>query len=278
MQTLLKQSIIGGLSFLLLTGIAFSVGSSEPSVFEGEALTHELGINSGYTGGADGSTAWTTSNVQTGSFGSKTLLQTLNTGTIYVGSIVSTAKVYPSGSTYGYTSKLKIGTGTALGWDLTFTLANSYKATSASLVVKQFTSAGTSYDTDTTISVNSSIAQAVTSTTSQTLTFSFSSSNQISIKPGAGKRFFLESISLLIDTSPGTTDAETFSTSFLSSTDNKENCTSSEGWLTLKNSFDALSALAKEEFKTNISNSTIVNARARYNYLVSFNNTLTTFY
>jgi hypothetical protein len=37
MQTLLKQSIIGGLSFLLLTGIAFSVGSSEPSVFEGEA-------------------------------------------------------------------------------------------------------------------------------------------------------------------------------------------------------------------------------------------------
>jgi uncharacterized protein YjdB len=39
MQTLLKQSIIGGLSFLLLTGIAFSVGSSEPSVFEGEAAT-----------------------------------------------------------------------------------------------------------------------------------------------------------------------------------------------------------------------------------------------
>ncbi len=38
MQTLLKQSLVGGLSFLLLTGIAFSVGSSEPSLFQGEAL------------------------------------------------------------------------------------------------------------------------------------------------------------------------------------------------------------------------------------------------
>jgi hypothetical protein len=42
MQTLLKQSIIGGVSFLLLTGIAFSVGSSEPSVFEGEALAESF--------------------------------------------------------------------------------------------------------------------------------------------------------------------------------------------------------------------------------------------
>jgi hypothetical protein len=42
MQTLLKQSIIGGLSFFLLTGIAFSVGSSEPSVFEGEAAVESI--------------------------------------------------------------------------------------------------------------------------------------------------------------------------------------------------------------------------------------------
>jgi hypothetical protein len=48
MQTLLKQSIIGGLSFLLLTGIAFSVGSSEPSVFEGEAAYTDLLISEYY--------------------------------------------------------------------------------------------------------------------------------------------------------------------------------------------------------------------------------------
>jgi uncharacterized protein YjdB len=74
MQTLLKQSIIGGLSFLLLTGIAFSVGSSEPSVFEGQATSEEIIYSTGFES-AQGFTAGTTYNntseTQFGPVGSK---------------------------------------------------------------------------------------------------------------------------------------------------------------------------------------------------------------
>ena len=51
MQTLLKQSIIGGLSFLLLTGIAFSVGSSEPSQFNANAAAVSVISKFGSTAG-----------------------------------------------------------------------------------------------------------------------------------------------------------------------------------------------------------------------------------
>jgi uncharacterized protein YjdB len=74
MQTLLKQSIIGGLSFLLLTGIAFSVGTSEPSVFEGQATSEEIIYSTGFES-AQGFTAGTTYNntseTQFGPVGSK---------------------------------------------------------------------------------------------------------------------------------------------------------------------------------------------------------------
>jgi uncharacterized protein YjdB len=74
MQTLLKQSIIGGLSFLLLTGIVFSVGSSEPSVFDGQATSEEIIYSTGFES-AQGFTAGTTYNntseTQFGPVGSK---------------------------------------------------------------------------------------------------------------------------------------------------------------------------------------------------------------
>ncbi len=60
MQTLLKQSIIGGLSFLLLTGIAFSVGSSEPSVFDGQASEVETLVKTISFDSADGFSSSTT--------------------------------------------------------------------------------------------------------------------------------------------------------------------------------------------------------------------------
>jgi uncharacterized protein YjdB len=74
MQTLLKQCIIGGLSFLLLTGIVFSVGSSEPSVFAGQATSEEIIYSTGFES-AQGFTAGTTYNntseTQFGPVGSK---------------------------------------------------------------------------------------------------------------------------------------------------------------------------------------------------------------
>ncbi len=72
-------------------------------------------------------------------------------------------------------------------------------------------------------------------------------------------------------------DSKFYSQQFLTTTENKTNCTSDSGWSTLETNYNALSNDAKNEFKTNTTNQTIVNARARYNYLISFNNTLNDF-
>jgi len=68
MQTLLKQSIIGGLSLLLLTGIVFSVGSSEPSVFQGEAAPSTVTFSLP-TADSDSTTAFTTVSIFNGTGG-----------------------------------------------------------------------------------------------------------------------------------------------------------------------------------------------------------------
>ncbi len=75
------------------------------------------------------------------------------------------------------------------------------------------------------------------------------------------------------------TDAETFSSDFNSTTDNKFGSCTTEGldWTSLTNTYNALSYEAKVEFTNNTSNATIVSARDRYQYLRSFNNLLTNF-
>ena len=72
-------------------------------------------------------------------------------------------------------------------------------------------------------------------------------------------------------------DATNFANTFLNSTNNKENCLADDNWTTLSNSYTSLSSDAKNYFKNTSTNNTISNARARYNYLISFNNTLNDF-
>ncbi len=72
-------------------------------------------------------------------------------------------------------------------------------------------------------------------------------------------------------------DAKNFASNFNIATDNKANCTSDSGWSTLESDYNALTVGAQNEFKTNSTNQTIIDARVRYNYLISFNNTLNDF-
>jgi len=72
-------------------------------------------------------------------------------------------------------------------------------------------------------------------------------------------------------------DATNFANTFLNSTNNKENCLADDNWTTLSNSYTSLSSDAKNYFKNTSTNNIIINARARYNYLISFNNTLNDF-
>jgi len=75
------------------------------------------------------------------------------------------------------------------------------------------------------------------------------------------------------------TDAETFSSTFISTTNDKNGDCTTDGlsWTSLTNTYNALSYEAKVEFTNNTSNATIVSARDRYQYLRSFNNLLTNF-
>lgn len=57
----------------------------------------------------------------------------------------------------------------------------------------------------------------------------------------------------------------------------KTNCTSDSCWSTLESDYNALTVGAQNEFKSNTTNQTIVDARARYNYLISYNNALNDF-
>lgn len=274
MAFLNKRMILLFTNLFLLAGIGTTIANYSTSVIEGQAIDYTLGIDTGYTGANDGSSAWTTTNSQSSTFGSKTLLQSLNSTTSYVSTVTSTTKFYPAGSTYGSAGKFKVGTSTAGGWGLVFTLSNSKKAINVELTVKRFTSNGSTYDTDTYISINGGNSQLVSSTSSELLTFNISSSNSVSIS-GTGKRFYLEGIKLSID--PSEDEASNFSTAFLLSTENKTNCTSDSGWSTLESDYNALTVGAQNEFKSNTTNQTIVDARARYNYLISYNNALNDF-
>ncbi len=72
-------------------------------------------------------------------------------------------------------------------------------------------------------------------------------------------------------------DATTFATTLINSTNDKENCLADDNWTTLSNSYTSLSSDAKNYFKNTSTNNTIINARARYNYLISFNGALNDF-
>lgn len=133
-----KRMILLFTNLFLLAGIGTTIANYSTSVIEGQAIDYTLGIDTGYTGANDGSSAWTTTNSQSSTFGGKTLLQSLNSTTSYVSTVTSTTKFYPAGSTYGSAGKFKVGTSTAGGWGLVFTLSNSKKAINVELTVKRF--------------------------------------------------------------------------------------------------------------------------------------------
>jgi hypothetical protein len=264
MQTLLKQSIIGGLSFLLLTGIAFSVGSSEPSVFEGEAV-------STFTITPDATTTGNTATAYVSSpftFTNSTVdfsINNWNPSTLQVRgnqSTVSANFTFHNTSVFlGYIRNIKVSYRAG-----TIVAANTYLATSTSEITTTPTSgynsatAGTGF-----VQWNVSgyhrffrihLVNGGTSGTTNLTTSAAIEIQYISLNEG---------------------NAEIYSSNFLSSTAGKINCTSDTGWSTLQSDYNALSADAKTEFKTNTTNQTIVDARERYNYLIAFNNTLTDF-
>ncbi len=76
----------------------------------------------------------------------------------------------------------------------------------------------------------------------------------------------------------GLTEASSFSTSFNDSTNNKFGACTNEGldWLNLKSTYTNLSKAGKREFALN-SNATVLDARTRYSYLISYNNSLDKF-
>lgn len=264
MQTLLKQSIIGGLSFLLLTGIAFSVGSSEASVYEGESIS-SFAITPNVTTTGNTSTTYVSVAHTFSNSSVNFSINNWNPTSLQVrgnqGTVTSNFTFHNTSEFLGYIRKVKISYRTG-----TIVAANSYLDTSTS---------------------------AITATPTTGYTAGSAGSGFVEWNVTGNDRFFR--IHLINGGTSGTTNlteansieiqyisldegsAETFSSDFLNATENKANCTTDTGWLDLASDYDLLSEDAKTEFKTNSTNQTILDARERYNYLIAFNNTLPDF-
>lgn len=290
MQSLLKQSIIGGLSFLLLTGIVFSVGSSEPSVFEGEAVeTRILVRNDTFVGTTANAilpyTHTTFTNFTTGSF-STTLMRVNGQGsghtiTLPVGNLTSgnsnnlptspseISKIYITISAVGYS------TTSSPYYTLQAIDENSQNISGVFQTLQMHNASFSSAAEAITAAENNAKEFTLISNTTSVRGFKVNYSSGTSGIAG-GSVFYRVKVEY-VATLQDVIDAESFSNDFLTATENQVNCTSDTGWSTLGTNFDALSEDAKTEFRTNTTNTTIVNARARYNYLRAFNNTLTDF-
>jgi hypothetical protein len=244
------------------------VGSSEPSVFEGEAATL-------FTAVIDKATTGTGTGVTTSFADGATLPIGTGNGNISVtnnGNAVITTKFYRNNSTTfsilnNSAGEIRLYPYNTNGGELRYEISSGFNFKS---ITTQFSS------TSGAVSINSG-----SSTTDRTVTVNFSGTmNLISLKNSANStsanNLQIISVSLTYESS-NEVEAEFFSTSLLNATENKANCTTDAGWSSLQSDYNALSADAKTEFKTNTTNQTIVDARERYNYLIAFNNTLTDF-
>ena len=281
MQTLLKQSIIGGLSFLLLTGIAFSVGSSEPSVFEGEASETRILVRNDTFGNTASAILPYTHSTFTAYF---ITLMRVNSGHIITLPV--------SNLTTGNTNNLPLSPSEISKIYITISAVGNNATTSPNYTVQAIdeNSQDISGVSQTIQMHNASVttaAAAITAAENNAKEFTLVSSAasvrgfKVTYSSGnggtPGSVFYRVKVEYVAATPQDVVDAESFSTDFLTATENKANCTSDTGWSTLQSDYDALSADAKTEFKTNTTNQTIVDARERYNYLIAFNNTLTDF-
>ena len=289
MQSLLKQSIIGGLSFLLLTGIVFSVGSSEPSVFEGEAVeTRILVRNDTFVGTRDdilpythsSFTNWNPPNLTTN------LIRVNGVGsghtiTLPVGNLTSgnsnNLPTSPSEISKIYITISAVGNSATSSpyYTLQAIDENSQNISGVSQTLQMHNASVSSAAEAITAAENNAKEFTLISNTTSVRGFKVNYSSGTSGIAG-GSVFYRVKVEY-VATLQDVIDAESFSNDFLTATENQVNCTSDTGWSTLGTNFDALSEDAKTEFRTNTTNTTIVNARARYNYLRAFNNTLTDF-
>ncbi len=284
MQTLLKQSIIGGLSFLLLTGIVFSVGSSEPSVFEGEAVETRILVRNDTFGNTANAILPYTHTTFTTYFTTLMRVNGVGSGhtiTLPVGNLTSgnsnNLPTSPSEISKIYITISAVGNSTTSSpyYTLQAIDENSQNISGVSQTLQMHNASVSSAAEAITAAENNAKEFTLISTTTSVRGFKVNYSSGTDGIAG-GSVFYRVKVEY-VATLQDVIDAESFSNDFLTATENQVNCTSDTGWSTLGTNFDALSEDAKTEFRTNTTNTTIVNARARYNYLRAFNNTLTDF-
>jgi predicted extracellular nuclease len=291
MQTLLKQSIIGGLSFLLLTGIAFSVGSSEPSVFEGEAASNNVIISEVYGGGGNSGAAFnadfielfnrsTTSASLTGWSIQYTSTTGQNSGSWSVQNLSGTIKPFsyllirlqnagatgaalPTPDITGTTINAS-GTGGKIALMSTQTATAAIKIPTSNLIDFLGWGAADRFE-------GTAAAPATTNATSVFRTNVLSDSDANSTDFTTGTPTPKNSSTLFSDS------ALIFANKFFYNTQNKEFCSSTENWSNWKTEYENLSIDERTVFRDS-SNSEIVNARDRYNYFRNYNINLIAWY
>jgi hypothetical protein len=293
MQTLLKQSIIGGLSFLLLTGIAFSVGSSEPSVFEGEAASSTVVILEAYGGGNNSGATYQHDYFVLYNYSASSI--TLTGWSFQQASAAGNtwAKVDLTGSIPAYGYYLIRGFGYASG------IPNGVAIPTADVTsLINFGSSGKLALLNNTTALNSAtplpnaniidfVGVGSTAGQSEGSNPTGNPSNTTSVQrkgllidtDNNGNDFEVTTPSPKNTSSTtGLSEATTFSSTFMTSTENKVGFCNDAGldWQTLKTAYNSMAKAGKREFALN-SNSSTTEARNRYSYLISFNASLDKF-
>jgi len=266
MRLFKKQLVVLTLNVLVFLVLASTISNYTTSYFEGEAATtfsatiKKYNLTASTPSVSDGLLSFGTSD--------SSLTYSQNTGNATFS--VSFAKNSSTTTTlYNNSSgEVRLYPGLTNGGSLTYSISSGYKILSFRIKSSQNPGA--------TINAGTSFTSLDKTENFSALTTQVTLKNVVNQSSGSGNNFRKTEVIMTYE-SISENDAESYSTNFLTSTENKANCTSDTGWATLESDYNALSTDAKNEFKTNTTNQTILDARARYNYLIGFNNTLNDF-
>lgn len=268
MRFINKKFMLFMTNVFLLAGIGSTIANYSTSVIQGEAATtfsisiKKFNSTVFSTGVSDGNLSYGTSN------NSITVLT--NTGNASV--TVSFAKnASTTFSIFNNSSgEIRLYPGATNGGSLSYTISSGFKI--ISFQIKSSQNPGSAINGGASFTSLDFTESFVSLTTSVVL------KNVVNQTSGVSNQLRVTE-SILTYQSIDELDAETFSTTFLSTTDNKAgSCNENDlSWSTLESNYTNLTSNVKNEFKTNSINQTIIDARARYNYLISYNVALNDF-
>ena len=263
-----KRMILLFTNLFLLAGIGTTIANYSKSVIQGDAATNfsmsikKYDTSSFGSGVSDGTLSYGTT--------SSSITVAANTGSATVNVTYNKNSSTTTTIFNNTAGEIRLYPGATNGGSLTYAISSGYKIISFQIKSSQ--------NPGSTINGGTSFTSLNFTENFNTLTTTVVLKNEVNATSGTTNQ--LRTTEAIISyQSIDEINSESFSTNFLSSTENKQGfCNLNDlNWSTLESDYNALTVGAQNEFKTNTTNQTIIDARGRYNYLISYNNTLNDF-